>query len=104
MSQLCVWGQARQLLKLVLLLQDQIFEMPPGGTLLASSAKTPIEIWALGNQVLCIQGTLEAPDSSSYTCKPAMLMCFFLLYGPPEVLLEPTGLKFQCKPHVIWAA
>ena len=36
--------------------QDQVFELPPGGTLLASSDKTPIEIWSLGDSVLGIQG------------------------------------------------
>ncbi|KAK9809562.1 hypothetical protein WJX73_001869 [Symbiochloris irregularis] len=39
--------------------QDQIFEMPPGATLFASSAKTPIEIWGLGSTVLGIQGHPE---------------------------------------------
>ena len=36
--------------------QDQITELPAGARLLASSKLTPNEIWAIGNQVLGIQG------------------------------------------------
>ncbi|MCJ1422447.1 hypothetical protein MMC29_000327, partial [Sticta canariensis] len=39
--------------------QDQISELPPGATLLASSRKTPIEIWSKDDQVFCIQGHPE---------------------------------------------
>lgn len=39
--------------------QDQVSELPPGATLLASSTKTPNEIWSMGSQVFCIQGHPE---------------------------------------------
>eukprot|EP00250_Pteridium_aquilinum_P003993 c14247_g1_i1 orf=557-1393(+) len=39
--------------------QDEVFELPPGGEVLASSEKTRIEIFAMGNQVLGIQGHPE---------------------------------------------
>ena len=36
--------------------QDQVTLLPPGATLLAASDSTPIEMWALGNNVLGVQG------------------------------------------------
>eukprot|EP00249_Psilotum_nudum_P028895 c38887_g1_i1 orf=343-1125(-) len=39
--------------------QDQVSEIPPGGELLASSEKTGIEIFAVGEHVLGIQGHPE---------------------------------------------
>lgn len=43
--------------------QDQVLELPPGAVLLASSPKTPIEMFSMGDEVLCIQGHPEfLPD------------------------------------------
>merc|ERR1712154_462533 len=39
--------------------QDQVHELPPEGTLLASSADTPIEMYCVGDNVLCVQGHPE---------------------------------------------
>lgn len=39
--------------------QDQVFELPPGGEVLASSENTSMEIFAMGDQVLGIQGHPE---------------------------------------------
>jgi GMP synthase-like glutamine amidotransferase len=35
--------------------QDQVFELPPGATLLASNAHCPIAAYAIDQQVLCVQ-------------------------------------------------
>jgi GMP synthase-like glutamine amidotransferase len=37
----------------------QVLEVPEGATLLASSARCPVEVFALGSNVLCIQGHPE---------------------------------------------
>lgn len=39
--------------------QDEVYKVPPGGEVLASSENTGIEIFAMGNQVLGIQGHPE---------------------------------------------
>lgn len=39
--------------------QDQVLEVPPGATLLASSERCPVEMYAVGDHVLCIQGHPE---------------------------------------------
>ena len=39
--------------------QDQVHELPPDGTLLASSCNTPIEMYSVGENVLCVQGHPE---------------------------------------------
>ncbi|PSC69199.1 glutamine amidotransferase isoform A [Micractinium conductrix] len=39
--------------------QDQVLEVPPGATLLASSERCPVEMFSVGGHVLCIQGHPE---------------------------------------------
>jgi len=39
--------------------QDQVVEMPPGAELLASTEHTPIQMYAIGDSVLCMQGHPE---------------------------------------------
>ncbi|GJP45726.1 hypothetical protein CLOM_g5074 [Closterium sp. NIES-68] len=39
--------------------QDQVLELPPGAVLLGSSPGTPIEMFAMGEHVLCMQGHPE---------------------------------------------
>ncbi|KAH7430482.1 hypothetical protein KP509_08G000500 [Ceratopteris richardii] len=39
--------------------RDEVYEVPPGGEVLASSDKTQVEIFAMGNQVLGVQGHPE---------------------------------------------
>ncbi|KAH7297585.1 hypothetical protein KP509_25G002500 [Ceratopteris richardii] len=39
--------------------QDEVYELPPGGEILASSDKTSVEMYAIGNQVLGVQGHPE---------------------------------------------
>ncbi|KAI7839749.1 hypothetical protein COHA_006553 [Chlorella ohadii] len=39
--------------------QDQVLEVPPGATLLASSQRCPVEMYTVGDHVLCIQGHPE---------------------------------------------
>ncbi|KAL4439852.1 hypothetical protein ABPG75_002853 [Micractinium tetrahymenae] len=39
--------------------QDQVLEVPQGATLLASSERCPVEMFAVGPHVLCIQGHPE---------------------------------------------
>lgn len=47
--------------------QDQVFELPPGATLLASSAFCPVAAFAVGEQVLCVQPHPEfVKDYSAY--------------------------------------
>ena len=40
--------------------QDCVTQLPEGGVLLASSQDTRVEVWALGDCVLCIQGQTRA--------------------------------------------
>ena len=40
--------------------QDCVTQLPEGATLLASSQDTRVEVWALGDHVLCIQGQMRA--------------------------------------------
>ena len=44
--------------------QDCVTRLPEGAVLLASSQDTRVEVWALGDHVLCIQGQMGA------TCTP----------------------------------
>ncbi len=39
--------------------KDQVLRLPPDATILASSSKTPIEVYAVSNRVLGIQGHPE---------------------------------------------
>ncbi|CAM2066167.1 Type 1 glutamine amidotransferase [Sulfidibacter corallicola] len=39
--------------------RDEVKRLPPGAELLASSAQTPIQMYAVGHQVLCMQGHPE---------------------------------------------
>ena len=40
--------------------QDCVTRLPEGAVLLASSKDTRVEVWALGDHVLCIQGQMRA--------------------------------------------
>ena len=40
--------------------QDCVTRLPEGAVLLASSRDTRVEVWALGDHVLCIQGQMKA--------------------------------------------
>lgn len=46
-------------LSIIKLHQDEVYELPPGGKVLASSANICIEMFGMGNQVLGIQGHPE---------------------------------------------
>eukprot|EP00899_Mesostigma_viride_P006657 jgi/Mesvir1/15993/Mv08299-RA.1 len=39
--------------------RDQVYKLPPGAELLASSPNTPYEMYAVGDNVLCVQGHPE---------------------------------------------
>jgi glucosinolate gamma-glutamyl hydrolase len=39
--------------------RDQVRRLPPGAVLLARSASTPVEMFAIGPRILCVQGHPE---------------------------------------------
>jgi len=43
--------------------RDQVLELPPTAQLLASSAHTPIEMYRIGSNILCLQGHPEFYES-----------------------------------------
>jgi hypothetical protein len=47
--------------------QDQVLELPPCATLLASSPNCPVEMYAIGDQVLCMQVCAPGYDSSVHS-------------------------------------
>ena len=46
--------------------QDCVTRLPEGAVLLASSQDTRVEVWALGDHVLCIQGQTRAACTPSH--------------------------------------
>jgi GMP synthase-like glutamine amidotransferase len=60
-------AQGRTEIALLASHQDQVFDLPPGATLLAGSDFCPIAAFAVGREVFCVQGHPEfVPDYSAY--------------------------------------
>lgn len=48
--------------------RDQVLKLPPKAALLASSAKTPNEIWSWGDNVLAVQGCYSPSKIQILSC------------------------------------
>lgn len=71
--------------------QDEVFEVPPGGEVLASSDKTCIEIFAMGNQVLGVQGHPEFTEDIAFD----ILGAYSKKHGIPAEVVSQAKLTLQ---------
>lgn len=51
--------EGRESLYILQVHRDQVYQVPPHAEVLASSARTPVEAFVIGSQVLCVQGHPE---------------------------------------------
>jgi glucosinolate gamma-glutamyl hydrolase len=54
-------NQTSESVQMLQIHQDQVVLLPPNATLLACSAKTPFEMYSVGEKVFCVQGHPEMP-------------------------------------------
>ncbi|MCO5586431.1 hypothetical protein L7F22_040371 [Adiantum nelumboides] len=71
--------------------QDEVFELPPGGEVLASSETTRIEIFGMGNQVLGVQGHPEFTEDIALD----ILNSYSKKHGIPEGVVCRAKLSLQ---------
>ncbi|KAI5073803.1 hypothetical protein GOP47_0011816 [Adiantum capillus-veneris] len=71
--------------------QDEVFELPPGGEVLASSKTTCVEIFAMGNQVLGVQGHPEFTEDIAFD----ILDTYAKKHGIPEGVVARAKLTLQ---------
>lgn len=71
--------------------QDQVSELPPGGELLASSEKTSMEMFAVEDHVLCIQGHPEFTEDIVLDILDVCLKKHLM----PEEVINQARMSFE---------